>query len=195
MSIFAAIAGPLIGGIGSMYAAKKGAKAQQKATNEAIAVQRGQYEQARNDQMPWLDAGTNALARQQQVLDGTYTGFMQSPDYQAALESGTRQLDAGATARGNLWGGGADADRIRFGQNLAAQNLNNYWAKLAGMSGAGQQSAQSLGVMGQNMANSVGNALIGQGQARASAYAAQGNAFADMVNGGIGAYGYKKGWW
>lgn len=192
--VAAAVGGAVVGAVGQAYAANKGAKAQQAASNSAIAEQRRQYDQTREDNMPWLEAGTNALSRQQAVLDGDYTGFFSSPDYLAALDMGTKQLDAGATARGNLWGGGADADRIEFGQNLATQNLGNYWSKLAGMSGTGQQTATQLGQFGQNTANNIGNAMIGQGQARASAYGQQASAFGDLVNAGIGAYGYSRGW-
>lgn len=195
MSLFGAIGGALLGTIGDMYSANKAAKAQQKAANDAIAEQRRQFDTTQANMQPWLTAGSNALTRQQDVLDGNYTGFMQSPDYLAALDAGTKQLDYGATARGNLWGGGADADRIQFGQNLATQNLNNYWSKLSGMSSAGQQTANQLSAFGQQTANNIGNAMTGAGNARASAYQQQGNAFNDLVNSGISLYGYKNGWW
>ena len=171
----------LIGGAMSKKGSDKAAKAAQAGGDAAIAEQRRQYDQTREDNLPWLTAGTNALERQQQILDGNYTGFYQSPDYVAALEQGTRQLDAGAAARGNLWGGGADADRIRFGQNMATQNLGNYWNRLGGLSGTGSQTATSMGQFGQAMSGNVGNMMMGNANTRASAYMANGNNWSNVA--------------
>lgn len=163
-------------------AANKSANAQKSAANASIAEQQREYDLSRQDQLPFLQAGQNAVNLQQQYLNGDTSGFDNSPDYKFALQQGTSQLDRGATARGNLWGGGADADRIALGQGLATQYANNYWNKLAGMAGQGQSSATTLGGLGANMANNIGNAYTNAGQARASSYAAQGNAQAGLIN-------------
>lgn len=192
--VAAAVGGAVVGAVGQAYAANKGAKAQQAASNSAIAEQRRQYDQTREDNMPWLEAGRGALDRQNAFLAGDYSLALNSPDYLAARDMGLDALEAGATARGNLWGGGTDADRIRFGGQMATQAIDNWWAKNAGLSGTGQQTAGQLGAFGQQTAGNIGNAMIGQGQARASAYAGQANAFANLANQGVNAYGYSKGW-
>lgn len=181
----AAVAGAAI----SANAAKKGAAAQAGAANAAAAEQARQYNQSREDQLPFLQAGYGALDAQNRILAGDYSGFMASPDYLAALEAGTQQLDRGAAARGNQFGGGADADRIKFGQNLATQNLNNYWAKLAGMTGQGYQAGANLGVLGANAATNIGQSYRDAGNARASSYAGQANAYGNLLQQGAGLYG------
>lgn len=186
--------GALIGAIGTSIAADKSSDAAVAAGKFATDESGRQYDQTREDMIPWLEAGRGALVRQNALLDGDYSGFLNSPDYLAALNQGTRQLDMGAASAGNLWGGGADADRIQFGQQLATQNLGNYWNRLAGMSGTGQQTAGSLGQFGANHANQVGQNQWGVANARASAYGQQAGALNDAIDGGLGAYGYYKGW-
>jgi len=192
---YAAVAvGTIAAGAMSSNAAKKGANAQQDAANASIAEQQREYDQSRQDQLPFLQAGQNALNLQQQYLSGDTSGFSQSPDYQFAVQQGTKQLDAGAAAKGNLWGGGADADRIALGQGLATQYANNYWNKLAGMAGQGQSSANTLGNLGANMANQTGNYLTNAGQARASSYAGTANAYNNTLSqlGNIGGQLYQN---
>lgn len=189
-----AVGSAVVGAAATAYAADKSADAAKTAGRNATAESARQYNQTREDMMPWLDAGGWALERQQAVLNGDYSGFFDSPDYQAALQMGTRQLDNGATAAGNLWGGGADADRIQFGQQLATQNLGNYWNRLAGLSQTGQGTANQLGGYGQAHANNVAQNQWGVANARASAYGQQAGAVNNLANAAIGAYGYKQGW-
>lgn len=170
------------GAISSANAGKAGAKAQTNAANAGIAEQQRQFDLTRQDQAPFLQAGQNAVGLQQRYLNGDTSGFENSPDYKFAVQQGTRQLDAGATANGNLWGGGADADRIALGQGLATQYANNYWSKLAGMAGQGQNSATTLGYQGANTANQIGQGYGNIGQARASSYANTANSWNNFGN-------------
>lgn len=171
--------------VGSAYvssqAGKAGAKAQSNAANAGIAEQQREYDQTRQDQQPFLQAGQNAVNLQQKYLSGDTSGFTSSPDYQFAVQQGTKQLDAGAASKGNLWGGGADADRISLGQGLATQYANNYWNKLAGMAGQGQTSATQLGAQGANMANQNGQYLNNAAQANASSYANTANSYNNAI--------------
>ena len=99
-------------------AGERGANAQVRASQEATAENRRQFDLTRGDMMPWLSAGQGALNLQQRFLDGDMSGFEKSPDYAFALEQGFKGLDRGAAASGGLWSGGADADRIKLGQGL-----------------------------------------------------------------------------
>jgi hypothetical protein len=170
------------GAISSANAGKAGANAQANASNQAIAEQQRQYNQSRADQAPWLSAGQQALGLQQNYLGGDTSGFENSPDYKFAVQQGARQLDAGATANGNLWGGGADADRISLGQGLATQYANNYWNKLAGMAAGGQNAAANVGAQGANAANQISGQYNNIGQAQASSYANTANAWNNYGN-------------
>lgn len=192
MSMVAVAVG--VGTAANMYAANKSASAAKEAGRNATAESARQYNQTREDMMPWLEAGGWALDRQQQLLQGDYSRFFESPDYKAALQLGTEALDAGATAQGNLWGGGADADRIQFGQQLASQNLGNYWNRLAGLSQTGQGTANQLGGFGQAYANQNAQNQWGVASARASAYGQMADSFNSGINAGMGYYGYKKGY-
>jgi len=178
----AALAIGAYGAYSSAQAGKAGAKAQENAANAATAEQQRQYDQTRQDQLPFLQAGQNAVGLQQRYLNGDTSGFENSPDYKFAVQQGTKQLDAGATANGNLWGGGADADRIALGQGLATQYANNYWSKLAGMASQGQTSATTLGYQGANTANQIGQNYGNIGQARASSYANTANSWNNFGN-------------
>lgn len=165
----------------SSRGAASGARSQERANQAAIDEQRRQYDQTRQDQQPWLLAGQNALARQQQLLNGDYSGFYQSPEYQWTQQQGIQSLDRSAAARGSLYSGGADADRMRFSQGLASQEYGNFYNRLAGMSGTGQTTASNLGQLGANMASNIGQSYQNMGNARASAYQTQGNNNAQMI--------------
>ncbi len=170
-------------------AGKKGADAQEAASRYATDEQRRQFDQTRQDMMPWMNAGAWALDGQQDFLRGDYGAALNSPFYKAALEEGFKGLDAGAAARGNLWGGGTDADRIRLGQNLASQQLGTYYNALAGMSNTGQTTANQLGGYGQAFATNAGNNAMNGAQARASSYANSANAWGNYANQMAGMFG------
>lgn len=192
----AAVAGLAISAYGaysSSQAGKKGANAQARANDASIAEQRRQYDQTREDQLPFLQAGYGALDRQEAYLNGDWSGFYNSPDYKFAVDQGFQGLNRGLAAQGGAgpggFSGGADADRIALGQGLATQYANNYWNKLAGQAGQGQQSARDLGGLGMGMANSIGNLNSATANARASAYANsanQWNNFGQQLSGYLG---------
>jgi len=172
--------------------AKAGANAIKKGNDAAIAEQARQYDQTREDMLPWLDAGRDSLQRQAAFLNGDWSGFEKSPDYLWSRDQGLKAVDRAAAAGGSLRSGGTDADRIAFASGLATQNADNYWNKLSGRAGTGQTAASGLGQLGANMAGNVGNLLSGSGQARASAYQQQGDTMAQL---GFGLGGVANNWW
>lgn len=172
-------------------AGRAGAAAQGQAAAMSTAEQRRQFDLSRQDQLPFLEAGYDALRRQNEALNGDFSGFQNSPDYKYALDSSLRAQERGAAARGGFMGGAADADRIALAQGLASQNFNNYWTRLAGRAGQGQGSAQNLAGYGAQMAGNIGNNLTNAANARASSYANSANAwsnFGDQVVGALGQY-------
>lgn len=185
------VAAAVVGAYGASEqagAAKDGADAQAAAQGASIAEQRRQYDQTRTDQLPFLEAGYDALRRQNEALNGDFSGFQNSPDYAYAVQQGTQALDRGAAARGGFMGGGADADRIALGQGLASQNFNNYWSRLQGRAGQGQGSATNLASYGAQMAGNIGNNLMNGANARASSYANSANAWGQAAAGVGGAF-------
>ena len=90
-------------------------------------------------------------------------------------------MDRSAASRGGLYSGGHSADLMKYGSNLAAQQLDNYRGGLAELAGVGQSSAQNIGAHGMGMANSISNLYTNAGNARASAYTQQGNNLASLM--------------
>lgn len=164
-------------------AARNASRAQQQATDATIAEQRRQFDLARQDQQPFMQAGYDALTRQQNFLNGDYSQALASPDYAARLSRGIDALDRGAAARGSLFSGGADADRMRFGADLASEGLDTYWNRLAGRAGQGQVATSGLASLGANMAGNIGNALQNGANARASSYYNQANTNSQLAAG------------
>lgn len=163
-------------------AGKKGAKGQQDAARAATEEDRRQYDLTRADQMPWLQAGQQALDLQTRYLAGDTSGFENSADYKFAVDQGFKGLNRRGAAQGNRLSGGADADRIALGQGLASQYGNDYWNKLSGRAGQGQTTANSLGQFGANLANAAGENAMNAANARASSYANSANAWSNFGN-------------
>ncbi len=184
-----AIAGAVIGGVMQNQAAKKSAKASQQGGDAAIAEQRRQYDQSRTDQAPWMQAGAGALGQMQALNGGDFSSFKESPDYAWALQNGQEGMDRGAAARGRMYSGGYDADRMQFNSGIASQNYGSFYNRLQSMAGQGQTTAGNLGSLGAAMAGNIGNAQIGAANARASSYQQQGNNYADMAYAGGNAFG------
>ena len=162
--------------IADAWSANKAAGAQKDASKKSIAEQKRQFDLSRADQMPWLQAGTAALGQQQALLNGDYSKFYESPDYQFTLDQGMKFGDRSAAARGRLYSGGYGQDLVKYGQGLASTQYDNYYNKLAGLSRTGSSTATNLGTLGQNYANAYGNAQQSSANARASAYQTYGQA-------------------
>lgn len=197
------LVGSLFGGRQQSKSAGKAANAQLQAAREALALQEKMYNQSRTDQMPWLNVGRGGLTELAALfgLDANgnptnkpidYSKFMNLPDYQFALQEGTKNLDRSAAARGALYSGGYGQDLTKYSQGLASQNFNNYRNGLAGLAGVGQTASQSLSSLWQNYANQGGNYLMAAGDARANGYANQGNMWGNMGNqlGMLAGYGW-----
>lgn len=177
----AAVTGAVVAAGASAYAANRGASAQRSASRTAAAEQARQFDLARQDQAPWLQAGRNALSQLEQVNSGDYSGFENSPDYLFARQQGLQGIDRSAAARGGMYSGGADADRMTFASGLATQNLNNYTGRLQGIAGAGQNTAQSLGSFGANAANNIGQMRMAGAQAQAQGYSGMANSIGNLA--------------
>jgi hypothetical protein len=163
-------------------AGKAGAAAQQHASDAATAEQQREYDQTRQDQLPWLQAGQDALGKEANFLNGDWSGFMNAPDYKFAVDQGIKISDRGAAAHGAMNSGGHSADLMQLGQGLATQYADNYYNKLAGRAGNGQQTAQNLGGLGANMATQIGQNYMNGANARASSYANNANAWGNYTN-------------
>lgn len=184
-----ALAAAVVGAGASMSSASKGAKAQEQASEAAIAEQRRQYDQTRSDQLPWLNAGGGALAQMMKLNSGDFSQFRQSPDYKWALEQGGEARASSAASRGMLFSGAHQKDMEAYGQGMASQQYNNFYNKLQSMAGQGQTTASGLGGLGQLMAGNIGNAYQNNANARSSSYGQQANAIGGLAAAGGNAFG------
>lgn len=180
-AVIGAAAG-LVGTAMSNRGASRGADAAAQAQLAAIDEQRRQYDQTREDMMPWLTAGRGALGRLEGLLANP-DSIQNSAAYQWRFNQGLQGLDRSAAARGNLFSGGHHADVLGYGQGMASQEYTDQWNRLAGLAGVGQTTASNLGAFGANAASNVGNALGNIGQARQSAYQQQGQNYANLAYG------------
>lgn len=181
--------GSIINAVGSLWAAHESNKGNQNASDaitsgnaDAIAYLEKLFGQGTQALMPWQQSGTNALGLENKFINGDTSGFDHSPDFLAALSQGQNQIDAGAAARGGLFGGGHTKDSIKFGSDLATQNMNNYWSKLMGLSGAGLQAGTGMADLYGQLGRSVGDLYSQNGQARGASAYNQGGTNANLLS-------------
>ena len=175
------VAGSIGGALISSSAAKKAAKAQTQSADQAIAEQRRQYDLTRGDMAPWREAGGAAIGQLSDMLQPGYD-YTASPGYQFRFNEGQRAVESGGAARGMLMSGGTLKDLTRFGQGVAADDFNQQFNRVASVAAGGQQANNTLGALGANMANNIGDLYTQQGNARASGYAGQAAAWGGALN-------------
>lgn len=186
MTFFAAaigVATAVYGANQQKKAAKGAANAQAQGQQLSIAEQQRQFDLTRQDMQPWMQAGQNALGQMQDLNSGDFSSFTESPDYAFARSQGLQGLDRSAAARGSLNTGGHSADVMGYASGLASQNYGNYYARLSGMAGQGQGTANALGQFGANAAGNIGNAYANIGNARASSYLSRGDTNSQLAAG------------
>jgi|GEM_PF-999767 len=188
----AAILGAGILGAGaSIWGANKAADAQKDAAKQAAAAQReameyqkANYEKASGNLSPFIQTGQGAnnllasfygLNGAAPLNDNVLQSFYNSPDYKFALKGGSEALDNSAAAKGSVLSGNQIRAQTEYGQGLATQNLQNYFTKLAAMSGQGITAGGYLGNIGTGVgsqvgtsANNIGNSIMAGGTAEAS---------------------------
>ena len=159
MSIWGSVLGAGIGALGSIL----GGNQQARAAQEAAAMQMRMFNQNRQDMMPWLDAGRNALASYAPQVNQP---FQATQGYQFNLGEGQRAINANMAARGMTNSTARGRALSRFSQGLASQEYNNYMNRLAALSGVGQTAAGGLGALGANAAGAAGQATMQAGGAQ-----------------------------
>jgi len=170
----ATVGSSLIGGLFSNQAAG----AQQGAINAATDEQRREYDITRGLLEPAITAGNTARGYQLGALglpggvsyDDVIRAFHTSPGYEFSRNAGINAAQGSAAAGGTLFSGKTLKDLTRFGTGLADQEFGDYYGRLGGLSGAGQNAVGGLVSAGQNTAANVGNLLSQGGDARASSY-------------------------
>ena len=179
----------LVSGAIGASASKSAGNAQAASADRAAAESGRQYDQTRQDQMPWMDAGKGALNR----LQNPGENFTASPGYQFRLSEGQRGVQQSAAARGGAYSGNAMKALNDYNQGMASSEYGNWWNQQAGLAGVGQSSANAVGQFGANASSNIGNALMAGGDARASGIMGSANSLTGALNSGLNSYMLYKG--
>ncbi|MEW0941631.1 DNA transfer protein p32 [Acinetobacter baumannii] len=177
--------------IGAITGSSKQAKAQKEAgdqmvgaSNRATDVQKQMFDQMRQDQQPYMNAGTDAL---KSLMGGmgengqfmqTYNGqdIYNDPSYQFRLNQGLDAVQSGAAAAGGLLSGATQKALANYGQNFASQEYQNAYNRFNADQTNKYNRLSNIVGLGQNAAAGVGNAGIQTGQAIANNTMAGANA-------------------
>lgn len=142
----------LIGGLINANAAEDAAETQADATRQANILLRDIYLQQRADQLPFVQAGVNALPRLSELagtpqIQAPYTAaptldpsgyaftpptaetLELDPGYQFRVREGQKALERSAAARGGLLSGGTGKALQRYGQESASQEFQNAYQR------------------------------------------------------------------
>lgn len=206
----AALVGAVASGVISSDSSRRAANQQADAARDANALQQYIYDQNREDQAPWREAGRNALDKLNALLaDGSITSkfagdITKEPGYAFAAQEGQRAIDNSASARGGI-GGAALKAGARFAEGNANKYYNDAFNRfytersnmldpLYRMAGFGSAANAANSASGQNYANQVGGNLIGASNAAAANSINQGNIYGNAIN-QLGALGQRQNWW
>ena len=180
----------LLGGMMQADAAGDAASLQAGAASEGIAEQRRQFDALQALLKPYTEAGTPALAAQQAMLGlgapgaeaAQIAAVEGSPTFQALLRSGEEALLQRASATGGLRGGNVQAALAQFRPQLLAQQLEDRYSKLGGLTTLGQRSAAGVGAAGMETGTNVANLLANRGAALAGGEIGEAKAYSGLLN-------------
>lgn len=195
------------------YQANQAAGDMRAASDAAIAEQRRQYDQTREDFAPYREAGVGALGQLQTELGRTVTPeeVMSDPGYAFGLQQGQQAIDRRIAASGGRISGQAIKAAGRFGTDYATSGYNAAYQRrqdrlnrIAALAGVGQTATGSSAAAGANASNAISGLISGQGYNNAAGRVAQGNIWGDTINqfGAMygrrqpqsGGYGGQAGW-
>jgi hypothetical protein len=195
----AAIGGAsLIGGLISSSAAHDASKAQAESAGNALAFQKQTFDTTQKNLQPFMDTGKGAMYSLAQLYgigspggsgdafnDNALAAFRKAPDYDWRMKEGMRALDFSDSAKGSLASRGHLNRTVEFGQGLAGQGLGDYTSRLLALSNIGASAASGGGNIAANMSGTIGNTMMGQGQATASGIVGGANALNAGLSGGV----------
>lgn len=203
----AAIAGLAVGaaGIGSALigagAANSAANTQAAAADKGIAEQDKQFEAMKKLLEPFVNAGSGAIASQQDLVGANgnvaqqtaIDGIKSSSQFNALNKQGQDAILQNASATGGLRGGNAEAALGQFSPALLNQLIQQRFQNLGGIAGLGANAAAGVGSAGINTGINNANLLQQQGAATAGGQLAFGAGAQNGLNSIIQGLGVYKG--
>lgn len=185
---FLSFLSPIVGGLLGAQGSRDASRSQERSAQIAADEQRRQFDLTRQDNMPFLQNGYDALAQLRDPLNN----FQADPGYNFLRQEGQRGIERSAAARGGAFSGNALRSLGEFNTGLANQTFGDWWNRQASRAGMGQTVASNLGSFGAQKSANVGNALMAGGDARASGIAGQYNALGQGLAGAMDAWNYGR---
>jgi hypothetical protein len=186
--------GSLAGGYLTGQAAKDAANIQAQSAQNALALQREQFEYQKGLLEPYRKAGESALGRlsgvmglggqpaqPQQLLD-------MDPGYAFRLGEGMKALERVQAARGNMLSGGAIKAGQRYAQDFASGEYGNAYNRLANIAGLGQTVGNQLGSAAQQFGQTAGETMSQGANALAAGRVGRTSGYMGGIGGAVGAY-------
>lgn len=203
VAVGAGVAG-IAGAVITSNAQRDAANTQAGAANNASQTQWNMYEQQRQDQQPWLQAGSKALGDLQTQMPDlqrqfSMADFHEDPGYQFTLNQGLDAMQRSAAAKGmlgstgtmqglNNYAQGMASDQYQNAYNRFTQNQNQRYNMLSGIAGTGQVANGQIGQAGMNTANNISANQIGAGNAQSAAQIGSANAWGGALSNGANAW-------
>lgn len=196
MGLFSFIGG-LLGGGSQKKAAEQATAAQTAAFNRAIDIQNNQYNQTRQDYMPYTTAGNNAIQSLDELIRLSMGGGNGTPPtratdemlaaqaelearvkgmplYQSMYRNGEEAILQNAAATGGLRGGNTQRGLADFGSDVLSNVYQQTLANLGQVANLGLGATGSVANFGANTANATSNLTSAIGSAQANNYLARG---------------------
>ena len=191
----------IAGGAMASSASKKAAKTQAASADRASEIQQANFEQTREDLMPYKQAGDTALGQLMGQM-GTNGYFNQNftgqdiysdPSYQFRLQQGQDSIESSAAARGSLVSGATLKALQNYGQESASQEYGNAYNRfnadqtnrynrLSNLVGIGQNAAAQVGNAGAQTAQAVANNTMAGANSIAAGQVGSANAWSGAAN-------------
>lgn len=154
-------------GYAGQGAAKDMASAQLQSTNAALGQQAKQFGQTQANLAPYQATGAAASGNLGSLLSGdpakAQAALEATPGYKFQLDQGTKAMNQGLAAKGNLFSGDALKAAQTFGQDLASTSYNNIVNQNQAATNTGQSGALGLGSLGAGNAAANTQLLTDQG--------------------------------
>ena len=205
----------ILGGASQSRAARRAADAQVQSAAEASRLQREMFDRQTQLQEPFRQGGITGQNRIMELLgiggdatagdygrfgrDFSMADYEADPGYAFRLAEGNKALERSAAARGMVMSGKMFKGAQRFGQDLASQeyqnafdryqtNRSNQLNPLGTLMASGQGAANTLSGAAGQLGTQLGENAMGAGNARASRYINQANAYTDALSGVTNAF-------
>jgi hypothetical protein len=170
-------------------AAEDAAAAQERAARNATALQKYMYETSREDYAPWREAGTNAISALASKIAEGPGNYIESPGYDFRLAEGQKAIERSAAARGTVLDPATSKALIRYSQDYATNDYDNFLTRyynsltpFQSLAGLGMTAVGGTTQAGMNAANQMSQASLAAGNAQAAGYINSANAITGGMN-------------